>query len=101
LVEFAVEKFVEQKWRNALNIAAVESAGWGSSMPELRKATAPVRTANEDIYLHTDDINMLGQAQWSLSTKILSYFTFTQSSLHSWVYVGHHPIHKCAVLFHS
>jgi hypothetical protein len=35
LVEFADEKFVEQKWRDALNIAAVESAGWGSSMPEL------------------------------------------------------------------
>ncbi len=39
MVELAFEKFVEQKWKDVWNIAVAEPAGWGASMPELKKMT--------------------------------------------------------------
>ncbi len=37
---------MKQKWKDALNTAAAEPTGWGSSMPE-QKMTLLVRRANE------------------------------------------------------
>jgi hypothetical protein len=38
--EMAFGKFVEQKWRDSLNVVAAEPAGWGSSTTEAEKTTS-------------------------------------------------------------
>jgi hypothetical protein len=43
----AFEKIVEQKWMDALDIAAKELAGWWSSTPNLKKTTTLARKAIE------------------------------------------------------
>jgi hypothetical protein len=46
-VELAFKKLMEQKCKDALNIAAAEPASWGSPMAVLKKIMPPVKKANE------------------------------------------------------
>jgi hypothetical protein len=45
-VELAFQKFIEQKCRDVLNIAAMEPADLGSSLPELNKTMLPAKKAD-------------------------------------------------------
>jgi hypothetical protein len=46
-VEMAFGKFVEQKWRDSLNVVAAEPAGLGSSTTEAEKTTSlPKKTGD-------------------------------------------------------
>jgi hypothetical protein len=46
-MEFSFEKFVELKWKDALNMAATEPVSWGLSMPKLEKTILLTRKTDE------------------------------------------------------
>ncbi len=57
---------MEQKWKDALDIMAAESAGWASSMPELRKTMPPTRRENEaKVSSRAATVSLAGY-QWQL-----------------------------------
>jgi hypothetical protein len=43
MIESAFEKFVEKKWKDAMNIMVTDTAGWGSAMLEQKKMTPPAK----------------------------------------------------------